>query len=76
MQLLGLNTDVKMLVSGYLALFWPVTIHVNDAFEKWPGSNSSKETAVSAWRGFEATLFEQVAVWKGGSMVFATEWNA
>jgi len=53
-----------------LDLFWPCTVHSVEAFEKWPGSTSPKETAARVWKGKETTWFEEIARPEGGMARF------
>ncbi|RDW59454.1 hypothetical protein BP6252_12541 [Coleophoma cylindrospora] len=65
-RLMADDKNMQSWISLITDLFAPVVTHANDAFERWPTSNSPKETAVAAWKGAETTWFEEVAASKGG----------
>lgn len=64
------DPGMKAWLSIITDLFWPIALNSINAFEKWPSSNSPKETAPAAWKGSETTWFEEVAASKGGMADF------
>ncbi|TAQ85329.1 hypothetical protein B7494_g6337 [Chlorociboria aeruginascens] len=65
-HLIATHPLMQSWIQLHTEMIWPVAVHAVEAFEKWPGSSSPKETPVSIWKDSKTTWFEQVAASRGG----------